>query len=398
MDGKLKSCGISRFDTTELMPRGRGRRCEDDNKPYISGNPVAPLTGLPIKKIVIFRALKLGDFLLFTPALRAIRQAFPTATIDYIGLPWNRKLAQRYNHYINKFIDFPGFPGLPEVPYSATAATAFLRDMQRRKYDLVLQMHGNGIVSNLLVSLFGGATVAGFGSGNSYWPNRDFFIEYPVGRPELLRSLALLEFLGMQHDRAMEFPLLEADFKKLQKLTECRSLTERPYVCLHPGALSAVPWPARHFAAVADHCIQQGLGVVLTGTAEEKPLAQAVMQKMAGKAIDLTGKTDTGTLAALLKGSKAVISNDTGVAHLAVAVDAPSVTIFTTTDPLIWGPLDQTRHLIVAGNAADTPEAAIQAARALIKMKGETHSPQETEDPDLAYSRQLSVLPYPRSI
>jgi ADP-heptose:LPS heptosyltransferase len=260
-------------------------------------------------------------------------------------------------------------------------------------------MHGSGIVSNLLVSLFGGATVAGFASGSSYWPNRDFFIEYPTGQPEQLRSLALLEFLGITpHDRAMEFPLLEADFKKLQKLRECQPLAEHPYVCLHPGAISAVPWPARHFAAVADRCMQHGLSVVLTGTAEEKALARAVMQKMDGKAIDLTGKTDTGTLAALLKGSKAVISNDTGVAHLAVAIDAPSVTIFTTTDPLIWGPLDQARHHIVTGNAAETPEAVIQAVWTLIKMKGETHSPQETQDPDLAYSRQLSVLPYAGSV
>ena len=201
---------------------------------------MAQVTGFPIKKIAIFRALKLGDFLLFTPALKAIRRSFPQAVIDYIGLPWNSELVKRYDGYIDNFVEFPGFPGLPEKPFNAEKVASFLTVVQKQKYDLVLQMHGNGNVSNLLVSLFGGRVVAGFASDDAYWPNQDFFLSYPVHQHEVLKSLGLLQFLGIDHeDKAMDFPLFDSGFSKTwgikrisinQKRTLCL-FTPRGYFC-----------------------------------------------------------------------------------------------------------------------------------------------------------------------
>ncbi len=304
-----------------------------------------------IQKIAVFRALKLGDVLLAVPAFRALRAAFPAAQIDYIGLSWAEELAKRFSDYINNFVSFPGYPGLPERPYDPGEVAEFLKDMQSRRYDLVLQMHGSGSIVNPCVLLFGAGMTAGFYEDGGFCPDAAKFMKYPESAHEIHRHLQLMEFLGIrQQGDVLEFPVFESDTTRLRTLYAPGA---HRYAVLHPGSVSGGRWPVEQFAALADYLHGKGLQVVVTGSDTEVDIAKHVASISSAKVVQLAGKTDLGSLAALLQGSTLVASNDTGVAHMAVAVDAPSITIFTTADPKRWAPLDKTRHPHLTLDQAD---------------------------------------------
>src|SRR5438105_3725082 len=120
------------------------------------------LDSTELKKIAVFRALQLGDVLCAIPALRVLRKAYPKAKISFIGLPGMRELLNRYRYYIDEFIVFPGHPCLPEQPFDQQAFTQFKDQMIAEKFDLILQLHGNGKIVNQLLKKLGSRYFAGF--------------------------------------------------------------------------------------------------------------------------------------------------------------------------------------------------------------------------------------------
>lgn len=299
-----------------------------------------------IKKIAVFRALQLGDMLCAIPAIKALRHAYPSATITLLGLPWAKSFVERFSEYFDKFIHFPGYPGLPEQTFDEEQLDIFLKQVRKEKFDLLLQMQGNGSIVNRLMFQLGAKNVAGFYNEESH-VNSHLFMKYPANVPEVKRHLLLMKHLGIPAQSGhLEFPLTKQDQKEFDALL--LPLYPKNYICFHPGSRGQWrQWPPKYFAQIADYCIEKGFVAVITGTKEEAEITSEVIKCMHHVPIDLTGKTTLGAIAILIKNSFAIVSNCTGVSHIADAFDTPSVVISMDGEPDRWGPLNRKLHRVV---------------------------------------------------
>lgn len=124
-----------------------------------------------IQKIIILRALKLGDMLCSIPAFRAIRIDYPESHIALAGHPMMEKMLSRYSHYIDEFVPFAGFPGMAESPIDPQVIWQTIKTIQDKEFDLAVQLHGSGEVSNIAVSLFNAKNSIGYYSLENFRPN-----------------------------------------------------------------------------------------------------------------------------------------------------------------------------------------------------------------------------------
>lgn len=322
-----------------------------------------------VKKILLFRALQLGDLLCSVPALRALRAAYPHAEITLAGLPWAESLVWRFPDYLDRFIHFPGYPGLPEQPFDPAAITTFLNYVQQKQFDLALQMQGNGSVVNPMVELFDAKYTAGFRLAGHYYPDNGLFIDYPDSGHETMRHLKLMDHLGIPSQGThLEFPLTNADQQEFDQLD--LQLNPKQYVCVHPGSRGAWrQWPTNYFAVLADYCSEQGFAPVLTGTKEELPIVHEVLLQMKHQPVVTAGRTSIGAAGVLIKNAFALISNCTGVAHMASAFETPAVIISMDGEPERWAPMDKTLHHVIDWTTNPDFEAVFDAAKSLLSSR-----------------------------
>jgi ADP-heptose:LPS heptosyltransferase len=303
-------------------------------------------------RIVVLRALPgVGDLLCAVPALRALRAVYPRAEITLSGLPSSTWFVARYPNLVDELLVVDGVAGLPEVSPHPPAAVRFLQRAQSRRFDLGLQIHGSGIVTNPLLTLFGArdqvtARLPG------HWVPPGTSIDYLTEVPEIGRNLAVVRAAGCPPAGfELDLPVTDDEWQTAARLIHEAGLAGGRFACLHPGASRQDRrWPAPWFARVGDHLVGCGLRVVITGSTDEAGLVRAVAGMMHGEAIDLAGRTGLGVLAALYQQGRLVVTNDTGASHVADAVRVPSVVVIASAEPDRWAPLDRYLHRVVTGD------------------------------------------------
>ena len=298
--------------------------------------------------VVIMRALRLGDLICATPALRSLRAALPHAHFTLIGLPLAREFVHRCR-FLDDFEEFPGYPGIADQTIMPRRIVPFLARMQARPYDLAIQLHGSGVFSNPFTVLLGARYTAGFTRPNETDLGLDFSVPYPSKGREIHRLLTLPRALGAPAaGDETELTVLPEDRSALHDspILHAALDTKRPLIALHPGAKVATRrWPLDRFAAVGDFLSREyDAHILLTGGHDEWAMCEQVRTLMQQPAVNLAGQTSLGTLAALLERLELFLSNDSGPAHVAAAIGTPSITIFGAANIEDWAATDTLRH------------------------------------------------------
>ena len=285
------------------------------------------------RNILAIKLRYLGDVLLATPTLQAIKTAYPTARLTVLVNRGTEEIL-RGNPHVDEI--------LPLDRGSFLEQCRFVLEIRRRRFDTVVDLT-DGDRAAFLTRISGAGVRIGF-NAEERWTGRCYttVVKAGEGAHRIERDLAALVPLGIAvQDRIPKIWLTPEDDARVEQLVVQLNIpTDRSWVVIQPGARYWFKaWPPERFAALADGLTDRfGCQVMVGGSAQEATLTQAVVNHAKSRLLNIAGHSDVRTLAALLKRSSLFIGNDTGAMHIAAAVGAPVVGLFGPSNPMEWGP------------------------------------------------------------
>lgn len=271
-------------------------------------------------KILIIRFSSIGDILLTTPFIRQVRSQFPQAQIDYVIKSKFSELI-RYNPHLNNIYEFGDPPAEP--------LNLLVKRINPEKYSIIFDLHNN-IRSNIVRHRIHAKKKYHIRKNKFEQKLLIWFKKNLYGKitPIPERYLAVGEACGIQDDnKGLEFFWPKQTEQKLREsLSQTGLDLEKPIIGLVPGAgFFTKRWPLESFTELAKH-ISKSYQIVVLGGKNETGLGEVLASNQ--KILNLAGKLsllETGIAISLMN---LVISNDSGLMHMATAVNTPVVAIF----------------------------------------------------------------------
>lgn len=296
-----------------------------------------------VRRVLIRSTNWIGDAVMNTPAVHAIRTHFPSAHISVLAKPW---VAPVFDHS----------PDVDEVilyeERGWSAALRVARKLRRHRFDAAFLLQ-HAFEAALIAFLAGIPLRIGY--------NRDargVLLTHPVPCPPAVRQvhqtayyLNILNAVGLgASDQRLRLAVPPAARRRAREILSARGVTpDETVMGINPSAIygPAKQWFPDRFAALADRLQERfGCRVLVFGGPSDRQLGQGIAQMAQRPVISLAGETTLEEAFALVALCRLFVSNDSGLMHVAAALDIPQVAIFGSTNPVTTGPFSDRSRVV----------------------------------------------------
>lgn len=295
----------------------------------------------PGARILIIRLRSIGDIVLLTPALRLLKEWRPDLHLSVLLEPRFRELLENHSD-VDEVLELGQDSGRNKLK----SRLRLVRELRRQQFSLCLNLHG-GPTSTFLTRLSGARTKVGFAH---FRTRRVYQFLVPDARTILGQSTihtaehqaSAVFWLGLPRKEIPAARLFVGAARQAWWRNKSANLgisAGQDYAIIHPTALYATKqWAPENFARLGSALEREAgvLPVYSCGPAETSVLD--AVERAAGTPVRRLEGASLGEFAAALAGARLFVGNDSGPAHMAAALNRPSVVIFGSSSSVIWGP------------------------------------------------------------
>ncbi len=297
-----------------------------------------------ISKILVVAPSWVGDTMLIHPMLVRLKQRHPDSFVEVLAPAWTEELLRQMPEVSNTITN-----PFPHGSLQLAARYRLGKELRSKKYDHAIVLPNS--IKSALVPFFAGIPIrTGFKGEMRYGLLNDIRKLDKHALPLMVERFAqLAEPAGEAIARPLPQPRLEVSEEKRRLVLEKFKLNlDKPVAVFCPGAEygPAKRWPIPYFAELAQRLQQQGYVVWITGSNKDREIGDKIVALGNADTQNLCGITDLADAVALLSCASLVVTNDSGLMHVAAALDRPMLALYGSSSPGFTPPLSQNAQIL----------------------------------------------------